>query len=55
MIKYKYKFTIEHDKSWGWHIGAFFCISPKDEFGFREIYLFLCLGRHDFSIGFLRI
>ena len=54
--KYKNKFTIKHDKSsWGWHIGAFFCISPKEANGKREIYLFLCFGKHDFSIGFLNI
>ena len=54
-FKYKYKFTIKHDKSWGWHTGAFLCITPKDVYGKREIYLFLCFGRHDFSIGYLNI
>lgn len=49
--KYKYKFGIKHDEAWGWHIGINFCISPKSNFGKREIYLFICLGRHDFTIG----
>ena len=48
-----YKFGVVHDRSWGWHIGIHFCISPKFDNGKREIYLFVCLGTHDFSIGFL--
>lgn len=51
--KYKYGFTIKHERAWGWHIGAFFCISPKNAFGHREIYLFLCFGKRDISIGLL--
>ena len=51
----KYKFTIQHDKAWAWHIGIFFCVEPKSEDGKRDVYLFLCAGRHDISIGLLHI
>lgn len=51
--KFKYKFGFKHDEAWGWHIGLNFCMSSKDVNGNREIYLFLCLGKHDFSIGFM--
>ena len=51
--KSNYKFTFKHDISWGWHIGAFFCVTPKANDGHREVYLFFCLGKHDFSIGWM--
>lgn len=53
--KYQYKFTIKHDKAWAWHIGAFLCVEPKAYDGKRDIYLFFCLGKHDFSIGWLHV
>jgi hypothetical protein len=53
--KYEYKFTCKHDEAWAWHVGINFCISPKDNFGKREIYLFICLGKHDFAIGMLHV
>lgn len=53
LSKYVYKFGVQHDKAWGWHAGIHFCITPADVFVHREIYLFICLGHHDFSIGFL--
>ena len=52
-IKCKYGFIIKHDRAWAWHIGLFFCIEPKCEDGKRDVYLFFCFGKHDFSIGFL--
>lgn len=49
-----YKFTINHSRAWAWHIGVNFCVEPKNDIdGHRDIYLFICLGKHDFSIGFL--
>ena len=51
--KSTYRFGVKHDRSWGWHIGVNFCIAPKDINGNREIYLFVCVGKHDFSIGFI--
>lgn len=53
--KFVYKFTFKHDKAWAWHIGINLCIHPKDVFGKRDIYLFICLGRHDFSIGMMNV
>lgn len=48
------KFRFKHDKSWAWHIGIFFCIEPKQEMsGKRDVYLFFCIGWHDFSIGMI--
>lgn len=47
------KFRIKHDISWAWHVGIFFCIEPRIESINRDFYLFLCLGRHDFSIGMI--
>ena len=55
MGSYKYKFGFKHDEAWGWHVGAFLCISPKDVDGHREVYLFFCIGKHDFSIGFMNL
>lgn len=52
---YKHKFTIKHDKAHAFHIGAFLCIDPYSCTGKKEIYLFLCFGKHDFSIGFLDV
>ena len=51
--KWVYKFAFKHDIAWSWDIGAFFCVSPKDIRLNREIYLFFCIGKHDFSIGML--
>lgn len=52
--KTKYKFRINHDRAWAWHIGINFCIEKKSSFdGKRDIYLFLCLGTHDFAIGLM--
>lgn len=51
--KSTYRFGVKHDRAWGWHIGVNFCIAPKDINGNREIYLFVCIGKHDFSIGFI--
>lgn len=52
--KLKYVFKIKHDIAWAWHIGIHFCIEPKSDYdGKRDMYLFLCLGRHDFTIGFI--
>ena len=52
--KTKYGFRIKHDRAWAWHIGINFCVEEKSSYdGNRDIYLFLCFGRHDFSIGFL--
>lgn len=49
-----YKFMARHDIAWAWHIGIHFCVEPKNEVdGKRDIYLFICLGRHDFTIGCL--
>ncbi len=48
-----FRFGVIHDRAWGWHFGVHFCISPKELDGNREIYLFICLGKHDFIIGFL--
>lgn len=50
--KYIYRFRFKHDKAWGWHIGIHFGITPNIG-GDREYYLFVCLGKHDFSIGWL--
>ncbi len=48
------KFRVTHDKAWAWHIGICFCVEPKSIVtGKRDIYLFLCLGMHDFSIGMI--
>ena len=41
-------FFIIHDKTDRFHVGAFIVY---DKF-FKECYLFLCLGKHDFSIGY---
>lgn len=50
----KRKFRVKHDKAWAWHIGLFFCVEPKSELtGKRDVYLFFCIGRHDFSIGLI--
>ena len=52
--KGKYRFAFRHDKAWAWHLGAFFVVEEKmSEDGKRDIYLFFCIGRHDFSIGFM--
>lgn len=52
--KTKYGFMLKHDRAWGWHIGCHFCIEPKSDYdGNRDIYLFIGLGKHDFSIGFM--
>lgn len=53
--KYIYRFGFKHDKAWAWHIGLFFCIEPKCMDGKRDIYLFFCVGKHDFSIGFMHL
>ena len=54
--KYKYKLTVKHDKAWAWHIGAFLCIEPKCIFSEkRDVYLYFCIGKHDFSIGFMHV
>ena len=41
-------FFIIHDKTDRFHVGAFIVY---DKF-FKECYLYLCLGKHDFSIGY---
>lgn len=41
-------FFILHDKAFAFHIGAFICV---DKYA-KEIYLFFCFGKHDFSIGY---
>ena len=52
--KTKYGFRIKHDIAWAWHIGIHFCVEPKSDYdGNREMYLFLCFGMHDFTIGFI--
>lgn len=51
--KYKYGFNFNHDKAWAWHLGLFFCIEPKWEDGKRDIYIFIGIGNHDFSIGMM--
>lgn len=36
------------------HMGLFLCVEPKSTVtGKRDIYLFFCLGMHDFSIGMI--
>lgn len=51
---YTRKFRIIRSRSWAWHIGLFFCIEPKQEItGSRDIYLFLCLGTCEISVGML--
>ena len=50
-----YKFAIKHDKAWAWHTGIFFCVEPKYDDGKRDVYLLMCFGRHDFSIGLLHL
>ena len=37
-----------HDRTDRFHVGAFIVY---DKF-FKECYLFLCLGKHEFSIGY---
>ena len=52
--KWTRKFRITHDCAWAWHIGLFFCVEPKSTVtGKHDIYLFFCLGMHDFSIGMI--
>uniref|UniRef100_UPI004057A784 hypothetical protein n=1 Tax=Acetatifactor sp. TaxID=1872090 RepID=UPI004057A784 len=52
--KTKYGFRLKHDIAWAWHIGINFCVEGKSSYdGKRDVYLFFCLGRHDFSIGFI--
>uniref|UniRef100_A0AAU8AZR0 Uncharacterized protein n=1 Tax=Dulem virus 35 TaxID=3145753 RepID=A0AAU8AZR0_9CAUD len=53
--KYIYRFGFKHDEAWAWHIGLFFCIEPKCMDGKRDMYLFFCVGKHDFSIGFMHL
>ena len=53
-VKWTRKFRITHDRAWAWHIGLFLCVDPKSTVtGKRDIYLFFCLGIHDFSIGMI--
>lgn len=48
------KFRVKCEKSWGWHIGLFFCVEPKSEVtGKHDIYLLVCLGKRELSIGML--
>lgn len=48
------RFRFKHDRAWSWHIGVTFCVEPKSEAtGKRDIYLFFCVGTHDFSMGLL--
>jgi len=48
------KFGIKHDRAWSWHIGFCLCTEPKSRTtGKRDIYLLICLGTHDFSIGMM--
>lgn len=52
--KYTRRFRIIHEKSWSWHVGWFFCVGPKPETNERrDIYLFVCFARHNFSIGMI--
>ena len=37
-----------HDRIDKFHLGVCFCYDPY----WKECYLFLCLGQHDFSIGY---
>ena len=46
--KYKKGFFAIHDKAYDYHIGAFLCCDTS----MKEIYLFFCIGKHDFSIGY---
>lgn len=50
-----YRFKFRHDEAFAWHIGINFCIEPKHYDGKRDIYLFFCIGKHDFSIGFMHV
>lgn len=51
--KFQYKFKCKFTETWGWHIGFSFCVSPKDAFDKREIYLLICLGKRDLVIGMI--
>lgn len=53
--KFTYKFAFKHTEAWGWHIGIHFCIEPKAMDGKRDAYLFICLGKHDFTIGMIHV
>ncbi len=45
---------VKHSEAWSWHIGVNFCVEPKNAIdGHRDIYLFICIGKHDFAIGLL--
>lgn len=52
--KFKHKFGIKcvKDEYW-WHLGINFCVNPIDVTGHREVYLYICLGFYNISIGFL--
>ncbi len=45
---YNKGFFTYHDKIDNFHIGLFIC---HDKY-VKELYLFFCLGKHDFSIGY---
>lgn len=50
----KREFIISHEKTSGrFHWGIHFFIDYKDRDGKRDIYMFLCLGKHEISIGWM--
>lgn len=38
--KYKYGFTIKHDRAWSWHIGAFFSVLVLKVFSDIERFIY---------------